>query len=127
MINYNRNPNGNGGFKEHPENIHKGGTPGSQGLRLLREALEKRAKTEGKSLFEHFAKLAFADKTILIEAMKKLVPNAQAIEITGEMTLKDFFGVLRGEGLPESNEPEPKADKENIPPETDNPVKEKDS
>ncbi len=96
-INHNNNPNGNGGFGDHPEHINKHGSSGSQGLRLLKEAMAKRATIEGKTLFDHFSRLAFTDKAILIEAMKKLVPNAQSIEVTGEMTLKDFFSVLRGE------------------------------
>lgn len=95
--NHNNNPTGKGGFADHPENINREGTSGSQGLRLLREAMEKRATKEGKTLYEHFAALAFTDKQILIEAMKKLVPSAQSIEVTGEMTLKEFFGVLRGQ------------------------------
>ena len=101
--NHNNNPTGKGGFAEHPENINRDGTSGSQGIRLLREAMAKRETIEGKTLYEHFTELAYTDKQILIEAMKKLVPNAQTIEIQGEMTLKDFFGVLRGEQPAEEN------------------------
>lgn len=102
MNKHNPNPNGNGGFAEHPENINRSGSPGRQGLKLLREAMAKRETIEGKTLFDHFVELAYSDKTVMIEAMKKLVPNAQSIEVTGEMTLKDFFSVLRGEELEKS-------------------------
>lgn len=92
----NNNPSGKGGFADHPEHINReGGPPGPRGINLLREAMEKRAIVEGKTLFEIFIELAYKDKTVLIEAMKKLVPNAQAIEINGQMTLKDFFAVMQ--------------------------------
>jgi hypothetical protein len=91
------NPSGKGGFKDNPQNINRDGRPAVIGIQLLREALQKKETEMGKTLFEHFIELAFQDKTVLIEAMKKLVPNAQTLDITGEMTLKEFFSVLRGE------------------------------
>jgi hypothetical protein len=108
MTDYNNNPTGIGGFKEHPENINRNGTPGRQGLKLLRDAMARRATKEGKTLYELFVEKAYENNTILIEALKKLVPNAQALEITGEMTLKDFFGVLRGEEIAGPGDPPPK-------------------
>ena len=104
------NPKGVGGFGQHPENINRNGTPGRQGLKLLRDAMAKRATAEGKTLYELFVEKAYDNNTILIEALKKLVPNAQALEITGEMTLKDFFGVLRGEDPVADERKDPAAD-----------------
>jgi len=91
------NPTGKGGFGDHPELINRNGRPYVEGMRLLREAMKKKETELGKTLFEHFIERAFEDKQVLIEAMKKLVPNAQALEINGQMTLKDFVSVLRGE------------------------------
>ena len=99
MNDHNPNPTGKGGFKEHPENINKHGSSGAQGLRLLREALARKETRDGVSLFDLFVELAHKDKNVMIDVMKKLVPNAQSIEVTGEMTLKDFFSVLRGEEI----------------------------
>lgn len=116
--NHNNNPTGKGGFQEHPENINRNGTPGRQGLKLLREAMAKRETIEGKTLYEHFVKLAFTDKQILIEAMKKLVPNAQHIEIDGQMTLKDFMSVIKGEEPTDNEGDEIPPNDEQKPPET---------
>ena len=99
------NPSGKGGFADHPENINTNGRPAVEGIRLLREAMAEKSKEKKQTLYEKFVELAYTDKQVLIEAMKKLVPNAQSIDVTGEMTLKEFMGVLRGEEKPDDDEP----------------------
>lgn len=61
-----------------------------KGVSLIRTqfdaAIKKIEKQEGKKLFEHFIKTAFSDKHVLVEVMKKIIPDISSVkqEISGE-------------------------------------------
>jgi hypothetical protein len=61
-------------------------------LTLLEDAIKQYETDNGKSLFSRFVERAFKDDRVLIEAMKKFLPNMEKIEHTGaepiEITIK---------------------------------------
>ena len=98
MSNNNHNPSGKGGFGERRKDINLAGRPvGHSPLHDLKEAMAKKDKARGSTLLDRYLDLAMVDKAVLMDLMKKVYPNAQSIQIDGQMTLKDFFGVLRGQ------------------------------
>jgi len=63
-----------------------GRQPGSKNLfsmHMFERALAKVEKKKKKSLFEHFIEQAYEDNTVLIAAVRKILPDLKAIEVMG--------------------------------------------
>jgi len=76
-----RNPSGKGGWPKGVSGNPKGRVKGQNSKldNLLISVRNVEAKL-GTNLLEHFIEEAFADKTILVAAMKKLYPDLKSIE-----------------------------------------------
>jgi hypothetical protein len=58
------------------------GRPHSPEIQKFRDALAKvENEGEGKSLYEHYVKMAFRDKYVLVDLMRKLLPDLSMHDI----------------------------------------------
>lgn len=120
------NKTGKGGFGERRKDINLSGRPpGHSPLQELKDAMRLKDKARGSTLLDRYLDLALVDKAVLMDLMKKVYPNAQSIQIDGQMTLKDFFSVLRGQENSDEKTDDPVPDPaEKNKPESNQPIDE---
>jgi hypothetical protein len=75
------NPNN---FFKKGNRVALGRGSGQQALAKLEAALEKEGKARGVDFYDHVARQAYVDNTILKEVIKRFIP--EKIEHSGDMT-----------------------------------------
>lgn len=99
------NKSGKGGFQERRKDINRAGRPkGHSPLEELKQAMREAEASGSGSLVKRYVDLALTDRTVLIDLMKKIFPNAQSLEISGGLTLQDIMSKLRGEETSDDEE-----------------------
>lgn len=98
------NKKGVGGFGKRRKDINRAGRPkGHSPLEELKAAMKKKEDGGSGSLLSRYLDLALTDRTVLLDVMRKLYPNAQSLEISGGLTLQDIMSKLRGEEAKETD------------------------
>ena len=99
------NKKGVGGFGERRKDINRAGRPkGHTPLEELKQAIRDQDAGGSGSLLKRYLDLALTDRTVLLDVMRKLYPNAQSLEISGGLTLQDIMSKLRGEAVNDSDD-----------------------
>lgn len=72
-------------------------------LTLLEEAIKKYETATGKNIFDRLIQRAFINDNVLLNVIKKFIPDKTSAEITTPEPIKAKFVVVKGNATDKSN------------------------